>query len=327
MSYAYYSCYNLTGSPECGPNVTNMAFAYYDCNKMTGSPNCGSKVTNLSNAYYRCQNLTGSPVCGNSVTNMAYAYGYCTNLTGPAICGANTQTVASAFRNCTNIGSNAYFFSNRINNATGCFAGKNNSRRINVYVPTTGYNSTHNTLKTCLYTNTMSLVANTITWTQSGSNYYNTAYNIYICPVANVASVGEGTYSVSTVSGAPYGFNYDSSTGFYISGNKGVSSSYALSRVNISNPAGYTVYLDYIQSSESYFDYAGISLLNTALSLSTSMDTKDKLSHNLQDINTSGNVVTIELGVITSGFIDIKYRKDGSGDSGLDSFQFRLRFE
>jgi hypothetical protein len=28
-----------------------------------------------------------------------------------------------------------------------------------------------------------------------------------------------------------------------------------------------------------------------------------------------------------SGFIDIKYRKDGSGNSGLDSFQFRLRFE
>ena len=45
-------------------------------------------------------------------------------------------------------------------------------------------------MTTLLYNNTSSLVGNTITWTDDTATngcYYNTSYNIYIYPVANVA--------------------------------------------------------------------------------------------------------------------------------------------
>jgi hypothetical protein len=68
-----------------------------------------------------------------------------------------------------------------------CFAGKDNSKRLNIYIPNTGYNTNYNTIAACLVNNTYSIVGANITWTNSGTYYYNTAYNVYIYPVSNVA--------------------------------------------------------------------------------------------------------------------------------------------
>ena len=106
-------------------------------------------------AYYNCTNLTGLPVFGNNTKNMAHAYGNCKKLSA----------------------GNVYIYYNQVVNMTGCFAEKNNSRRFNIHVPA---NST--TLNKCLYNNSLSIVNANITWTTSGSNYYNKAYNIYIYP-------------------------------------------------------------------------------------------------------------------------------------------------
>jgi hypothetical protein len=163
MSYTYYECYNLTGSPICGHNVTNMSYAYHSCKNLTGSPVCGSNVTNMHNAYYECQNLTGTPVCGDNVTDMSYAY-----------------------YSCRNLSSNGYFYSNKIANVRSCFGNRDTSKRLNLYVPA---NST--TLNTCLGTTyEVSLTGGSITWTDSVATngcYYNATRNIYIYPVANVA--------------------------------------------------------------------------------------------------------------------------------------------
>ena len=183
MFSAYSGCTNLTGSPVCGNNVTNMFSAYRGCTNLTGSPVCGQKVTNMSNTYRYCENLTGSPVCGNNVTDMSYAYAHCTNLTGSPICGKKVTNMYYAYRECANLTGNAYFYSSTVNRTKYCFYEKNNSRRLNIYVPS---GSTTNT--TVHYTNSGSLVGKTITWTNAGSYQYNTAYNIYIYPVANVAA-------------------------------------------------------------------------------------------------------------------------------------------
>ena len=87
------------------------------------------------------------------------------------------------YRGCINLIGNAYFYSRIVNNSTSCFADKNNSKRLNIYVPA---GSTTNT--TVHYNNTRSLIGKNITWTDAGSYQYNTAYNIYIYPVANVAA-------------------------------------------------------------------------------------------------------------------------------------------
>ena len=176
MSYAYYGCRNLTGSPVCGDNVVNMYRTYYGCANLTGSPVCGDKVTSMAYAYANCTNLTGSPVCGDKVTSMLNAYANCTNLTGSPVCGNNVTTMINAYRNCKNLNAGTfYFYAKNISNARNCFNGKNNSRRYNIHVPA---NST--TLNTFIINNSSSIIGKNITWTKSGSNYYNTTYNIYI---------------------------------------------------------------------------------------------------------------------------------------------------
>lgn len=154
MAYAYYQCLNLKGSPVCGEKVTNMYYAYFNCINLTGSPVCGNNVTDMSSAYRACINLTGSPVCGNNVTNMSLAYSNCPNLT------------AGTF----------YFYAKNIVNARSCFQGKNNARRYNIHVP-----ANSKTLNTFIQNDSStSLVGTTITWTNNGTCWYNTKYNIYI---------------------------------------------------------------------------------------------------------------------------------------------------
>jgi hypothetical protein len=71
-----------------------------------------------------------------------------------------------------------------ITNATNCFAGKNNARRLNIYIPE---NSTTNTV--FAYNNSRSIAGLLgVTWTITDAYYYNTAYNIYVYPVSNVAA-------------------------------------------------------------------------------------------------------------------------------------------
>ena len=50
----------------CSNNCTDMSYTYYGCSNLTGSPVCGNKVTNMAYTYQNCYNLTGSPVCGDN---------------------------------------------------------------------------------------------------------------------------------------------------------------------------------------------------------------------------------------------------------------------
>ena len=161
-----------------------MSYAYSNCYNLTGNPVCGNKVTDMTQTYFSCYTLTGSPVCGDNVTTMSYTYGCCNNLTGSPVCGLNVTDMSYTYYNCTNLYGDMYMLSNSVKNIRNCFGGKNNSKRLNIYV---SENST--SLNTCLYNNTSSLVGTNITWTNNynvNKCYYNTVYNIYIYPVNNV---------------------------------------------------------------------------------------------------------------------------------------------
>jgi hypothetical protein len=56
-----------------------------------------------------------------------------------------------------------------------------------------------------------------------------------------------------------YDFTYNSSTGYYVSQNKGKHSSYALCQLNIMAPTGGKLYVDCINYAESTFDYGVLS--------------------------------------------------------------------
>jgi hypothetical protein len=186
MLSTYEECTNLTGSPVCGDKVISMARTYSGCSNLTGSPVCGNSVTSMYHTYYNCSNLTGSPVCGNSVYSLGEAYFNCTNLTGSPVCGLGVDTMDHAYWNCYNLFGNSYLYSLHVSNMRACFYGRNISNRLNLYVPA---NST--TLNTCLYNDYHSMIGTSITWTDdiiTNSYYYNTQYNIYIYPVENVAA-------------------------------------------------------------------------------------------------------------------------------------------
>lgn len=118
-----------------------------------------------------------------------------------------------------------------------------------------------------------------------------------------------------------YGFSYNSSTGFYVSTNKGVHNSYAVCRATFNLPVAATVTISYINYAEQNYDFGIISKVDQALSLSNTADTSYLLKCTSSSSSTKTLSVTIPAG---SHFIDFKYRKDGSGASGNDNFQFKI---
>ena len=75
-------------------------------------------------------------------------------------------------------------YSNSISSVRGCFDGRSNAQMLNIYVHA---ETTSNT--TFMKNNDYSLVGKEITWTPDTANNccYNTAYNLYIYYVSNVA--------------------------------------------------------------------------------------------------------------------------------------------
>jgi hypothetical protein len=188
MSSAYSGCTNLTGNIKFGPNVTVINDAYNGCIHLTGTPYCPDAATNMAQTYRNCRNLTGNPVCGPNVTDMNSTYQDCTNLTGKPIFGNKVTNVAYTYANCPNVAQgNAYFIPTNMTNIAGCFMGKNNSKRLNVFVQANS--STYNL---CMNNSRYySLVYDDITWTNAGKYNYNIAYNIYVYAETNVQATME----------------------------------------------------------------------------------------------------------------------------------------
>jgi len=124
--------------------------------------------------------------------------------------------------------------------------------------------------------------------------------------------------------GTTYTFIRDSD-GYYKPTNKGVHSSYAIARIKIVNTESPTIVkLLWMQSSESGYDYGLIGQMDVALSLSANVDTGVLLDAKGQTVTTPKELI---LDAPTgTHFYDVKYRKDGSVNSGLDMFQFHVDF-
>lgn len=131
------------------------------------------------------------------------------------------------------------------------------------------------------------------------------------------------SYEVVSVEGRYYPFQLNDN-GYYESTNKGIDSSVSVCKINITNNTGAKVYIDYIQTSESYYDYGVFSYPNANL--------EDFLSYERSYSNLYGvweeEGAAIEYDPIEGeSWIYIAYKKDGGGDNGNDSLQFKIRFE
>ena len=149
-------------------------------------------------------------------------------------------------------------------------------------------------------------------------------------------SAGGPTYTVTTqVSGASYGFNLNSSTGYYVSTNAGISQSASVARVNLDLPVRCLITFEFINSGEETYDFGVFGKVDTTLSTAgwtssnnggdTTTDAgKEQLRCNTTAYNgTTSHTLTYE---IDSGehYIDIKYGKDQASDSGNDSLQWKI---
>lgn len=130
--------------------------------------------------------------------------------------------------------------------------------------------------------------------------------------------------TVSSVSGASYGFNLNSSTGYYVSQNAGQSTSAALCRVTFNLPVRCLITIQYINYAEATYDYGIFG--NIDVSLGTTYNSSDNAYRTLSqssDNSSSPQTLTYE---IPSGehYIDIKFRKDNYTDSNNDTLQWKI---
>ena len=84
--------------------------------------------------------------------------------------------------------------------------------------------------------------------------------------------------------------------------------------------------LNCINYAESNYDYGVLSNLDTALTLTNSDDTSNNLVYKTFKGSSLSTIQPVVYSGIPKGnhFIDIKFRKDSSGNSNNDSFQFQI---
>ena len=148
-----------------------------------------------------------------------------------------------------------------------------------------------------------------------------------------VGGVPQNTYTVDTqVSGASYGFTLDSSTGYYVSTNNGVSKSASVARLNLNCESECLVTITYINYAESGYDYGMFGKLDTEVatdgltaSSGGSSPSDSTSNYQLAMCANSSSTQTITYQVpMGEHFIDIKYGKDDASDSGNDSLQWKV---
>ena len=139
--------------------------------------------------------------------------------------------------------------------------------------------------------------------------------------------------TIATASGASYGFTLNSSTGYYVSNNKGVSKTAAVCRVTFNLPVRCLITIQFINYAEATYDFGVFGNIDVPLSTNyypagssgaTISETSYKLACNTSTYNKStAQTLTYE---IESGehFIDIKYSKDDASDSNNDTLQWKI---
>lgn len=147
-------------------------------------------------------------------------------------------------------------------------------------------------------------------------------------------SSGTPTYTVSSVSGAAYGFALNND-GYYESQNKGQSQTVAVTKVNLNLPVKCLVTFNYINYAEATYDYGMFGNIDVELDTVNHEEGVDGVNNstNLKlllsassDSSASERTLTYE---VEAGqhFIEAKFSKDQYTNDGNDSLQFKVSIE
>lgn len=143
----------------------------------------------------------------------------------------------------------------------------------------------------------------------------------------------ETAESYTVVNVGDYGFDLNSSTGYYVSNNQGVSKTAALCRVDFHVPVAATITFSYINYAEQGYDFGVFGNIDVALSDdyyaagssgATITDSSYKLACNTSAHNTS-SVQTLTYDMSAGNHsIWVKYSKDDASDANNDTLQFKV---
>lgn len=143
----------------------------------------------------------------------------------------------------------------------------------------------------------------------------------------------ETAESYSVVNVGSYGFSLNSSTGYYVSQNEGISKTAALCRVDFHVPVAATITFTYINYAEQGYDFGVFGNIDVALSDdyyaagssgATITDSSYKRACNTSTYNTtSTQTLTYDMSAGDHS-IWVKYSKDDASDSGNDTLQFKV---
>lgn len=148
-----------------------------------------------------------------------------------------------------------------------------------------------------------------------------------------VGGTPTNTYEIETkVTGASYGFNLNSSTGYYVSSNNGVSKSASVARINMNFESDCLVTIQYINYAEASYDYGMFGKLDTEVATdgltagsggSSPSDSTSNYQIAMCTNSSSTQTVTYQ---VPAGehFIDVKYGKDDASDDNNDSLQWKI---
>lgn len=139
--------------------------------------------------------------------------------------------------------------------------------------------------------------------------------------------------SYEVVNVGSYGFTLNSSTGYYVSNNKGVDKSASVCRVNFYVPVSATITFTYINYAEQSYDFGVFGNIDTALnhnyypagsSGATISDSSYKLACNTSSHNmSSAQTLTYSMSA-GEHYIDVKYSKDDASAANNDTLQFKV---
>ena len=114
--------------------------------------------------------------------------------------------------------------------------------------------------------------------------------------------------------------------GYYESTNKGINSSYSLTKVYFTTNTG-KLYVDCIGQGETNCDFGIVSNLDCTLQSNTNADSGATVKKSFVGYGSYNMTLEYDIDDTEEHFIYLKYRKDGSVHTGTDNFKFRIRFE
>ena len=348
MVNTYSNCYNLTGSPVCGNKVIDMSYAYYYCRNLTGSMYCHNEnIVSFHNCFYGRNNYNrinvyvpinsttnksilvsdSNSIIGNSITwtsnvsNKCY-YNTSYNVYVYPILGFNIDIIPSIYMSYLSTQSISFNYSYEMDNTLPTFTITSDDTSIAAVsdIVIEGKTVNFNITSYNLDGNAEITVFGEITSSEGITFTKTVNFKVGVNEDGIEPTI---LYEVESVDGATYGFELNDN-GYYESQNAGIGDSYSLCKIVLTCDGTSNLYLDCINSAESGYDYGILSNIDQTLSLSTSDSNYYK-----KFTSSSTSIQTVNYGVLEAGehFIYVKYRKDGSVNSGNDSLQFQVRFE